>query len=128
MTRRWRLGGIVVATVIATTTGCAMALHPHTTLAGQRFASGRASEVREGQGADEIAAILGEPLEDRPGENGVRVWRYFEEFQPSGCTPVMLGLSLGGRPKLTREVLVTLRDGRAEAVRVRVEEPPLLRE
>jgi hypothetical protein len=77
---------------------------------------------------DDVAAILGEPLEDHPGENGRRVWRYFEAFQPRGCTPVIFGLSLGGRPKLTREVVVTFRDGRAETVRVRVEERPLLRE
>jgi len=128
VTRRWGLESVVVATFIVTVTGCAMALHPHTTPAGQPFAWGRASELREGQGADEVAAILGEPLEDRPGESGVRVWRYFEEFQPRGCTPEIFGLSLGGRPRLTREVLVTFRDGRAETVRVRVEEPPLLRE
>jgi outer membrane protein assembly factor BamE (lipoprotein component of BamABCDE complex) len=128
VTVRWRRRAILAAAVIATTPGCAMALHPHTTLAGQRFDSERASEVHEGQGPDQIAAILGEPLEDRLGESGVRLWRYFEKFQPRGCTPVLFGLSLGGRPTLTREVLVSFRDGRAETVRVRVDEPPLLRE
>ena len=97
--------------------GCAMALHPHTTATGQRFASERSSEVHEGQTTDEVAAILGAPLEDRP-EDGLRVWRYFEQFQPRGCTPVVFGFSLGGRPTWTREVVVTFRNDRAETVQI----------
>jgi len=96
--------------------GCAMALFPHTTLAGRYFPSERAADIHEGQTPQEVAASLGEPLEDRETADGLRKWRYFEEFQPRGCTPVIFGLSVGGRPKWVREVEVTFRADRATRV------------
>jgi hypothetical protein len=42
-------------------TGCAPALHPHTTVAGRQFPFERGIDVHEGQSREEIVAILGEP-------------------------------------------------------------------
>jgi outer membrane protein assembly factor BamE (lipoprotein component of BamABCDE complex) len=93
-----------------------MALRPYTTLAGQHFPSERAADVHEGQTRQDVAATLGEPLEDRETEDGQRTWRYFEEFQPPGCTPVIFGFSMGGRPTWMREVEVTFRADHATSV------------
>jgi outer membrane protein assembly factor BamE (lipoprotein component of BamABCDE complex) len=107
---------LIVLLAACFASGCAMGLHPHTTLAGRHFPSERAANVREGQTREDVAASLGEPLEDRATVDGLRKWRYFEEFQPRGCTPVIFGLSVGGRPRWVREVEVTFRGDRVTSV------------
>lgn len=89
--------------------GCGMALRPRTTLAGVSFPSERALGIHAGQSRGEVASVLGEPLEDRETADGLREWHYFEEFQPSVCTPVLFHLSMKGRPKWVRDVRVTFR-------------------
>jgi len=98
--------------------GCALGLSPHTTLDGLAFPADRAASVHEGQTSDEIAGILGEPLEYRELDDGTEVWRYFEEFHPRGCRPAVFGIPLGERPTWTREVMVILKDDRAASVKI----------
>ena len=90
--------------------GCATGLHPHETLAGRYFPSHRVAELREGQAPEEVRAVLGEPFEERASPEET-VWRYFEEAHPRACSTYVLGLPLSGRPRVTREALVTFRQG-----------------
>lgn len=71
----------------------------------------------EGQTAEEVRAILGEPFEIRRSDDGT-VWRYYERANPRGCTTYLLGLSLGARPEWVSEALVTFRSDRVAAVKV----------
>jgi hypothetical protein len=67
----------------------------------------------------EVVAILGEPLESRDTADGRKVWRYYEEFQPRGCVPVLFGLPLGGPPRWTREVVVAFQDDAIDQVQIK---------
>jgi outer membrane protein assembly factor BamE (lipoprotein component of BamABCDE complex) len=114
-----RLAVIVFGvSVVTVTSGCALGLRPYRLLAGKHFPSERTAELRRGQTRAEVTAVLGDPLESRETPDGVTTWRYHEEFQPRVCTPIFLGLSLGGPPRWTREVIITFRDDGVERIDV----------
>ena len=108
------------ATIAALATGgCAYGLHPHTTLDGQPFATERLADLREGQSPDEVRALMGAPFEATDAPDGT-VWRYYERWNPRGCTSSFLGIFPHGRlPERTVEAVVTFRQDAVTRVDVR---------
>lgn len=103
--RRVRTAATIAAALASG--GCAYGLHPHTTLEGQPFATERLADLREGQSPDEVRALMGAPLETTAAPEGT-VWRYYERWNPRGCTSYVLGIFPHGHPpERTVEALVT---------------------
>jgi outer membrane protein assembly factor BamE (lipoprotein component of BamABCDE complex) len=109
---------VLVLLLGVTLGGCSAALHPHATLEGRYFPSHKFPDVHVGQSADDVKAVLGEPL-DSATRGDITEWRYFERPQPRECTYKFLGLvPMSGRHVRTVEVRVAFRDGVVSAMQI----------
>jgi outer membrane protein assembly factor BamE (lipoprotein component of BamABCDE complex) len=80
------------------------------------------ADVRVGQTEAEVRALLGDPMEVLP-DHETETWRYFEVFQPRGCTTEVFGISLSRRPTRRVELVITFAHGHVSAVTPMPERP-----